>query len=382
MLRIAGGLATLLYVLELIGFALPPESLRFPPEGTSWIRLPVSQAMFNGTLVIASIAGALVILGWRPAWTATAALLAIFYSGWVTTLTAKVDHHHHVLWVLLIIAVSPTANTWSIRREDRDGSYDWPMVAVVVLLGLIYFGAGLQKLGSGGFGWAWSDNLTNIMLNLAWGQGKPTQGWMVEYPTISKVLASGGLAFELTFLPMILFRRVRLWVWPLGLIFHFATWLVLGIGFLTLMILYVAFIPVDQATPPSAFQGLVIALLVAFVAAFSIAGEDEAWPVAAYPGFEGYRGVIDREWRGLSAEIDGEEIWVVDTPQAHSIRPQRMRKLVTAAMDAGKVGALAGWLDADVLVETRVDSWTGEVLTRNVVFDRTRESSATRSRKI
>lgn len=54
------------------------------------------------------VAGVLVTVGWRPRWTASIAAAAYFYVGWVSTLTGKVDHTHHVLWFLIIVAVSPS----------------------------------------------------------------------------------------------------------------------------------------------------------------------------------------------------------------------------------------------------------------------------------
>lgn len=359
-LRIAAGLAALIYVGENMGFVLPPEGLWFPPPGTAWLDfLPATLLLFGAAMVVLAVSAAAVVVGWRPRWTASIAAVAFFYAGWVTTLTSKVDHSHHVLWVLVIVAVSPAANVWAIRREDRPGSYSWPIMAVMVLIGLIYFGAGLQKLTTAGLAWGWSDNLANTMLNMAWEKNQPVHQWLLDWPLIGRVMGTGALLFELTFLPLMLHPKTRR-SWPLGLVFHWGTWWILGIPFLTLQVLYLAFLPWDRQPverETSDVQRRVIAGLVAVVAVFSVAGAylwgaDRAWPVAAYPGFAGFSGHYVTD---IEVYADGKMTYITDHPVADQVGRQRILWLAERGAVLNKP-VLLEWLDADRVETVRIDT--------------------------
>jgi hypothetical protein len=369
-LRIAAALATLDYVRHLAGFVLPPEGLRFPRPGTAWLNfLPATQEGFNAALVVAAIAAMAVLLGWQTRWAAWCACAAVFYGGWVTTLTGKVDHTHHLMWVLAILAVSPCANIWAIRRENRPGSYHWPVFAMIALIGLIYLGAGLQKVASAGLEWGWSDNLANRMLRLSWEKNQPVHQWLVDWPLASRLLGITALAFELTFLPLTLIPATRRWVWPTGLFFHWGTWWLLGISFLTLQLLYVVFLPWDKensVSPATDAQRRLLTGLVAAVAVFAIIGVESAWPIAAYPGF---KGIADHQiWDVEVVTTDG-IAFITDLDQARQVSPQRILPLSRAALDQNPE-ALAMWLGAEAIYEVAVDISRGEVIERVLRYSR------------
>lgn len=111
------------------------------------------------------------------------------------------------------------------------------MTAGMLLIGLIYFGPGLAKLQSAGLAWGWSDNLTNLMYIGAWEKGHAVP-WLVEYPLAGRVLGVGVLLFELLFLPLLLVRKLRPWLVAAGLLFHVGAAVLLGIRFISLMLMY------------------------------------------------------------------------------------------------------------------------------------------------
>lgn len=363
--RIAAGLGALLFAYTNRAFELPPEQLRFPPGGTAWLSfLPANQPLFEAAIGVVAVAGVAVVLGWRPSWSCSVTALAVFYAGWVTTLTGKVNHSHHIMWVLVILAVSPSANTWAVRQETRRGSYHWPLMATISVIGLIYFGAGLQKLLSVGLAWGWSDNLANTMTKLAWEKGRGVHQWLIDWPLASRVLGTAALIFELTFLPLLLHPRTRRWVWPLGLVFHGGTRVILGISFLTLELLYVVFLPFDR-TPdikePTDVQRRVIASLVAAIAVFSLLGLERVWPIAAYPGFRGIQSarIVDVE---ITAE--GSRYFVTESPQALAVGRERILPLVSLSLDNGRQAELVEWLKADSLHLVVIDTSAGVVVER------------------
>jgi hypothetical protein len=363
--RVASGCAGLWYAIGLWGFRLPPFELA--PAGTAWLDfLPTDQSLFRGAVVVLMVAALLVIVGYRPGITAWLAASAAFYVGFATTLTGKVDHAHHVIWALVIVALSPSANAWSIRRETRAGSTRWPLAAIMLLLGLIYFGAGLQKLGSD-FTWGWSDNLKNIMLNMAWEKNQEPIALLIDYPLIGRIMGLSALVFELSFLPLLIVPRSRRWVWPIGLLFHWGTWLVLGIPFLTLQMLYVVFIPFDKVKDrdrPTFWQSRVIVVLLCWVTVFSLAGIERAWPVAAYPGFDGKS---DHQTNDVEVVVDGESMFVTDMSVSADLGRQRILWFVQTAILRGRVDELAEWLHADSLSLVTIDTLTGRVMRRETL---------------
>lgn len=341
-LRIGGAVSAILVLWGERGFVIPPAGLRFPPSGSAWLPLPASQGLLEAAITVGLAAAVGLGLGWHPRWTATITLACVFYVEWATTLTGKIDHMHHVLWVLAILAVSPCANAWALRRESRSGSARWPATAVVVLLGLIYFGAGLQKLVSAGIEWGWSDNLTNMMLYMSWEKGIPVRQFLIDWPIIGRVLGVGALVFELLFLPLVLWPKTRRWVWPAGLLFHWGTWWILGISFVSIWPLYVVFLPFDKDEPggrPTDGQRRLIVPLVAAVAVMTVMMVELAYPVAAYPGFQGIRSA---EYTILL--VDG--VPIVETERAAQVSPWRITVLAGNAIKAGRVGELLDWLGA------------------------------------
>lgn len=367
-LRIATGIGALLFVRGSRGFELPPESLWFPPPGTAWLSfLPATQTLYDIAIVVVAGSAAAVVVGWRPQWSASVCVAGIFYVGWVTTLTGKVNHSHHLMWVLLILAVSPSANALSVRRESRQGSFQWPVVAVMGLIGLIYLGAGIQKLTSAGLAWGWSDNLMNTMLNMAWEKNQGVHQWLLDWPLVGRFLGIGALLFEIAFLPLVLFPATRRWVWPLGLAFHWGIRIVLGISFLTLELMYVVFLPLDrpsertESAEPTMLQRWVIASLIAAVTVFSVIGLERAWPVAAYPGF---RGVQQPMIVDVELVSDGSRSFVTRSPQAEEVGRERILPLVWSAMAHNREAELADWLGADSLTRVVIDTRTGTIIER------------------
>ena len=348
------------------GFEVPPESLHVPPPGTSWLGfLPVTQPLFLGAAVILAVGSGLLAVGWRPQWTASIAAAAFFYAGWVTTLTGKVDHSHHVMWVLVVLAVSPCANAWSVRRENRAGSYRVAVLAVICLIGLIYFGAGLQKITTSGLAWGWSDNLINTMMKHAWEKGQVSVPWLVEHALAGKVLGLAALVFELSFLPLLLYPKTRRWVWPAGLMFHWGTWLILGISFLTLQVMYVVFSgvgrPPSQADAPvTPVQRRVLVILVGAVTVFTLTGSDHVWPVSAYPGFatiaDGF--TIDFELVGDDGEPHLTRELSLGIPTRH------VRPFIARNVEAGRGEALLEWVDAQAIYGLYIDTRSGTVVDR------------------
>ena len=364
-LRIAAGVAAALEVRALAGFQIPPPELWVPPPGTAWLSfMPANQALLAMALWIAGASAVAVAVGYRPRLFSIACASGLFYAGWLTTLTGKVDHSHHLMWMLVILAVSPCANAWALRRETASGSFAAPVFGTMVILGLIYFGAGLQKLLSTGYEWAWSDNMSNMMLQFAW-KNDVTPIRLLQTPIASRLLGTAALAFELFFLPLVVWPKSRRYVWPIGLLFHWATWIVLGISFITLQFMYVAFVPWDKAPArdTTKSQRYTLVVLVSLIGVFALSGVDEAWPIAAYPGFEGIRSVEITDYEIVT---DSDRYLATDAPV--EMATETLLTLFRATMAHGDAERLAEWLEAEQIWLLTIDVRTGKEINRVLIF--------------
>jgi hypothetical protein len=109
---------------------------------------------------------------------------------------------------------------------------------------LIYIFPGLHKYASAGLRWASSTNLARRVYT----QSYITSGWPVAHHLDRHpfLLTLGGLmtlAFEMSFLLLILFRRTRYLAAVGGIVFHNTTKVLLHISFLALQLMYVTFVP-------------------------------------------------------------------------------------------------------------------------------------------
>jgi predicted DCC family thiol-disulfide oxidoreductase YuxK len=176
----------------------------------------------------------------------------------------KVDHNHHDIWLMVLLAAGPSGEMLSvdamlgaIRRADR-GSVDLEVSDhsalttlryLWLLIGVLYLGSGLSKLVAA-FSSHWLDlsNLQNI-IRRRWivqrlYQRRFTVGFRYDElpPALLRLGGMGTIAFETSALFLIPFRNIRWLVIVCGLAFHMANRMILGITFTSLMIAYVCMI--------------------------------------------------------------------------------------------------------------------------------------------
>ena len=170
----------------------------------------------------------------------------------------KVDHHHHLVWFMLILACSRCGDALSIdaiihswRRADHGdtataqahASYCLLLVPVWGLMGAIYFFAGWWKLWTCGLDWAIGENFRWILYNHWHGAGRFLPVVRIDrWPTLYQLGALGAVLFEIGFVFCVLFRRTRLPAAVVGFGFHLANTILLRITFWTLQWCYVVFV--------------------------------------------------------------------------------------------------------------------------------------------
>jgi predicted DCC family thiol-disulfide oxidoreductase YuxK len=174
----------------------------------------------------------------------------------------KVDHYHHTIWFMALLAAAPSSRVLSadairsaIRRADT-GSPDlpqapfdalWALRYVWLLMGLLYFFPGIAKLHSALYHhWASAP----LIRNLLWKKWFETMryGRHVTLPIRADLLpdrllelaAWGAILFEVSFLVVVLVRAWRPLLAIAGVLFHVGNGLILRIWFTTLIPAYVA----------------------------------------------------------------------------------------------------------------------------------------------
>jgi len=241
-------------------FAALPADFQFPLPGLSFVLayIPINETVAWYASVALTITCVLGLIGLFTRFSLVSSLLLSVYVLGIPQLFGKVDHYHHLIWFLFILAVSPCADVLSCdavrkswKRADRGVTrppeasiaYALPLRFVWLLMGVIYFSAGFWKVWTSGLAWAWSDNPRNLMYN-KWAElsGWSPLFWIDQHPLLFKLSALFTLAFELSFIFLIFFATVR-WLAPLGgLAFHNATNLFMRISFWNLQSCYVAFV--------------------------------------------------------------------------------------------------------------------------------------------
>jgi len=240
-----------------------PNHLQQLPKSVSLLLghqpLPLDAHAVMALYVCARVFTLLAAIGLFARWSSP---LAVFFSLYPLLLQhcfGKVSHATgHLIWFGILLAFSRSADALSVdgmiapwmRKELRQESppalnpsraYALPLRFAWLLFGIIYFFPGFWKLWNVGFDWIISDNLKNL-LHVRW----YGMGWVpyfrIDHQRLLLALAAiGTLAFELSFIFLILFPRLRMLAVFSGITFQLAEEAFMRIP-LNLQYCYVAFL--------------------------------------------------------------------------------------------------------------------------------------------
>jgi hypothetical protein len=226
-----------------------------PPPGLEWLAEVMVPAwpLVDVGIVSFYLACCCSLLGlFTAVSTLTAATLGFFVLA-IPQLYGKVNHHHFLLWFLVLLATSPCGLTlsldaaWARRRggpryllaTTPSPTIRWAWL----LLGGFYFSAGFWKLMNTGPAWISSGNL-RLMLFKKWLE---LGGWtpslrLDRYSALLTASAVWVLVFELGFVFAIVLWKRRSLAAIAGLLFHWSTFFTMRIMFLALQMCYVCFV--------------------------------------------------------------------------------------------------------------------------------------------
>lgn len=254
--------AMLLFFLSLpqtVWFSNIPRDLIDPPKGLGWLGpyFPINATLVTicGVVLLASAVTSMIGLFTRVS--TIVALISGAYFISVPQFFGKIDHIHHLLWFMAILAASRCGDALSCdavvgawKRADQGEpqppgpalAYALPLRFVWFLIGIVYFFPGLRKAWDVGLDWIITDNLKYHMYAKWFDLGGWTPAFRIDqYPLMFRLSAAGTMAFELGFIFLIFFPRIRTLLAIGGVVFHSMTYQFMRISFFTLQVCYVAF---------------------------------------------------------------------------------------------------------------------------------------------
>lgn len=206
-------------------------TFHFTYYGFGWIH-PWPAPWLYAHFALLGVAATLVMLGvFHRASTIAFALLF----GYVELLdvTTYLNHYYAITLVAVLLACTPAANVmsvdaWLARRRGQPLSPDVPRAAVLSFraqLGLIYFFAGVAKLGSD-----WLLHAEPMTTWLLARSDFPVIGPWLAQPWVAFAMSWAGAAFDLSVPLWLSITRTRPYAYAAVVVFHVATGLLFPIG--------------------------------------------------------------------------------------------------------------------------------------------------------
>lgn len=219
-----------------------PRNLYRPVLLREWLHLPAPSHWYvRGLLAVLVVSALVAATGRLPRLAGWLCCLAML--DWLSNTYSygKIDHDHFALVVAL--AVLPTVGRARLRDERHSEAAGWALRCIQVGVVATYFLSAVAKMRFGGWGWAnsaiftWAfvrrgTGLADLMLNAPW-MVRASQWTLLAAETLS---------------PLLLFVRTRLVYAGVAFFaaFHLATWLLIRIHFLPVVVCLGAFLPIER----------------------------------------------------------------------------------------------------------------------------------------
>lgn len=210
---------------------------------------PVQPLVVRVVLAVTLGAGLAAIVGWRfrcvaPVFAFGVLALTSYRGSW-----GQLLHFENLFTLhLLILALAPAADAWSLDARRRDGTrcgeprrdptaYGWPVALCALVVVIVYVIAGVAKLRYGGVDWVVGDSLRNHVAyaaarnELVGVPAAPLADLAVRVRGVWPLLAAGAVVLEIG-APVALFggRWRTAWVTAVWLM-HVGILLTMRIGF-------------------------------------------------------------------------------------------------------------------------------------------------------
>jgi vitamin K-dependent gamma-carboxylase len=159
------------------------------------------------------------------------------------------NHYYLVSLLAFLLIWLPSNTTFSIDarlfprlKSPSVGAYAY--LALRVQIGLVYFYAGFAKLNAD-----WLLAAEPLRTWLFAYADLPLVGALLSEPMTAHAMSLAGAAFDLSIVPLLLFRRTRPYAYVAAAIFHLAVWALFPIGMFSLIMLLAATVFLDPDWP-------------------------------------------------------------------------------------------------------------------------------------
>lgn len=206
-----------------------------------------SQGLTTVLLVLGTVAALCAACGVVPRASFPAAFALALFLNLMLNSTGKIVHNDVVVVLCLIpLLLVPTAasRAWSVRlgRERREApglpgpgpAYGWPVRTAMIVIGLAYLFAGLQKLRFAGPDWFLSDNLRYVLWSSSDTQADPSRLalFVADRDAIAHFFATMTIVVEVGFILCLPFAKLRWFFVPSAVGLHLGIWVAMGLDYL------------------------------------------------------------------------------------------------------------------------------------------------------
>lgn len=200
----------------------------FTYYGFEWIE-PLGPTGMYATFVIMALSALMVMIGWRYRLAAILFFLSFTYVELIDK-TNYLNHYYFVSLVSLIMVLLPANRSFSVdayvNPKIRASHVPaWCINAVKILLGMVYFYAGIAKLN---YDWLVLAQPLSIWLPVH--TDLPIIGSLMDELWVAYFFSWFGAIYDLSIPFLLLNKKTRGWAYILVIAFHLMTWWLFPIG--------------------------------------------------------------------------------------------------------------------------------------------------------
>lgn len=202
--------------------------------GFEWVK-PWPRVGLYVHFALLGITALAVSVGWRTRWAAAAFCLAFTYIELLDKAT-YLNHYYLVSLLALLLVVVPSEAAWSFdarRRGLRRATVGaWAYWLLRAQVAFVYVFAGLAKLNAD-----WTFSAQPLRTWLVARADTPIIGTWLAEPLVAHWMSWGGLLFDLSVIPLLLWRRTRSAAVVAALFFHLGISALFPVGVFSLVML-------------------------------------------------------------------------------------------------------------------------------------------------
>jgi len=198
---------------------------------------------------VAAVALVGMAIGYRPRITGLLAALLLYHLAPLESIISNTNPMERGFTIsilaLSVLALSPCADAWSVSNRGRvprverpAWEYHWPLVLVQLFLAQVYLFAGYSKLYLVGWDWMmpeqvryWQLYFSQIDQDIVF---RGVAAYIAERPLLCGLVGVGAVAFDLSFISVLFWKRSRIVIIPLAVLFHAGILLANNIFFINL----------------------------------------------------------------------------------------------------------------------------------------------------